>query len=357
MVKTRSELLDQYYTKRPIAKELYEITVSFLNENNIEFDCWLEPAAGDGAFFELLPPDSRLGIDIDARLDEIIEDNFFTIDIKEFRGLRYVAIGNPPFGKNATLAIRFFNRCADMCEVVAFIVPRTFKKPSVINRLHPCFHKMFEKELPDNSFEIEGIEKTVPCVFQIWVKRPDDRLRIRCHRCHPDLEFLPPDRLHEATILFQRVGGGAGTFKDPGEGSGYSWKSNYHIRCSTATARVLRTIVEWPSKYDTAGNPSISKSDLIEAYIEAKMPKVHNKHHNTAPLDAVYCGRGSIAGNLFVIGKDGDRDEVCNKFEQYIENNPDLKRQIIEYCRGRDLVCFCKPKRCHCDYILRIANE
>lgn len=275
---SRAEELDQYFTKKSLAIELFEITVSLLRD--ISFDCWLEPAAGSGSFFHLLPPDNRLGIDIDKQIDDpnVIEDNFLTIPVEAFHGLRYVAVGNPPFGKNATLAIKFFNRCADMCEAVAFIVPRTFKKTSVINRLHPCFWQIFEKELPDNSFEINGVEKTVPCVFQIWVKRSENRSKIPILKNHPDLEFLPTDRLGEATILFQRVGGAAGTFKEPGEGSGYSWKSNYHIKCSPSVVSVLRTIIDWPTKYDTAGNPSISKGDLIEAYQAAKLKTIVSRH-------------------------------------------------------------------------------
>jgi hypothetical protein len=81
------------------------------------------------------------------------------------------------------------------------------------------------------------------------------------------------------------------------------------------------------------------------------LPSVHNKYHGTAPVSAVYCGRGSRYGNPFVIGRDGDRDEVCDKFEQLIL--PDLD---VSKLRGKDLVCFCKPKRCHCDSIIRKAN-
>lgn len=270
---SRSKELDQYFTKRHLAKELYEFTATFLTGKQVEFDCWLEPAAGDGSFFLLLPPDKRLGIDIEKRLDEVIEDDFLTIEIEAFHGLRYVAIGNPPFGKNSHLAIKFFNRCADMCEAVAFIAPQTFKKPSVQNRLHPCFTLRYERDLPSNSFEIDGVDKDVPCCFQIWIRGPENRPKIKVYREHPDLEFLPTNRLYAATILFQRVGGGAGTFKDPPinvDDLGYSWKSNYYIKCSAETARVLRSITKWPTKYHTAGNPSISKSDLIEAYVEAK---------------------------------------------------------------------------------------
>ena len=43
------------------------------------------------------------------------------------------------------------------------------------------------------------------------------------------------------------------------------------------------------------------------------MPTVFNKYHKP-PSTAVYIGRGSPWGNPFVIGKDGDRDTVCDKY-------------------------------------------
>lgn len=87
------------------------------------------------------------------------------------------------------------------------------------------------------------------------------------------------------------------------------------------------------------------------------MPKVHNKYHKTAGPDAVYIGRGSPYGNPFVIGKDGDRDDVCDKYEQYLLNNPQLLQAVKTTLRGRDVVCFCAPKRCHGDTLVRLANE
>ncbi len=86
-----------------------------------------------------------------------------------------------------------------------------------------------------------------------------------------------------------------------------------------------------------------------------KIPEVY--HINNAPKNAKYIGRGSVAGNPFKIGRDGSRDEVCDKYEAYLEANPALKREVIDYCKGADLKCFCKPKRCHGDYLLRISNE
>jgi len=77
------------------------------------------------------------------------------------------------------------------------------------------------------------------------------------------------------------------------------------------------------------------------------MPKVFNKHSPGVPADAVYIGRGSPWGNPFKIGPDDTRDEVCDKFEREILPTLDLTPLI-----GKDLVCFCAPRRCHGDSIL-----
>jgi hypothetical protein len=86
------------------------------------------------------------------------------------------------------------------------------------------------------------------------------------------------------------------------------------------------------------------------------MPKVYNIKDGF-PFGAVICDRTSPFGNPFIIGKDGTRSEVIDKFKKYIDNNEPLKRLIRESLKGVDLVCHCKPKACHCDYLLEIANN
>lgn len=76
--------------------------------------------------------------------------------------------------------------------------------------------------------------------------------------------------------------------------------------------------------------------------------RVLNKRRDRIPREAKYIGRGSPYGNPFVIGIDGDRDEVCRRFECEV-----LPTLDVDALRGSDLVCFCAPARCHGDSILR----
>lgn len=81
-------------------------------------------------------------------------------------------------------------------------------------------------------------------------------------------------------------------------------------------------------------------------------PKVYNKYAKDIPPGSVYIGRGSPYGNPFVIGKHGDRDEVCDRFAAEV-----LPTLDVSALRGKNLICFCKPKRCHGDDILKKANS
>ena len=75
-----------------------------------------------------------------------------------------------------------------------------------------------------------------------------------------------------------------------------------------------------------------------------------------APFD-VYIGRPSPWGNPFAIGPDGDRNQVCDKFEALHRGDEAFKRRVREQLRGRRLGCFCKPLRCHGDCLARVADE
>lgn len=87
---------------------------------------------------------------------------------------------------------------------------------------------------------------------------------------------------------------------------------------------------------------------------------VLNRHKDKIPVDAVYIGRGSKWGNPFVIGHDGDRDEVVDKYHRHLLEqlrSGEVSTEEIAALDGRDLVCFCAPQACHGDVLSRYAQK
>jgi len=70
----------------------------------------------------------------------------------------------------------------------------------------------------------------------------------------------------------------------------------------------------------------------------------------------IYIGRGSKWGNPFVIGRDGTREEVIRKYEQYLTNNIELMNDLHEL-KGRVLGCWCSPLPCHGDILSKYASD
>lgn len=86
---------------------------------------------------------------------------------------------------------------------------------------------------------------------------------------------------------------------------------------------------------------------------------VLNKHKHGIPDGAIYIGRGSKWGNPFIMGKDGNRDDVCNKYTAFLHTQLDNGSVTIEELaslKGKQLVCFCAPLRCHGDTLIEAAD-
>jgi hypothetical protein len=89
------------------------------------------------------------------------------------------------------------------------------------------------------------------------------------------------------------------------------------------------------------------------------MIKVENRHKYSGV--GVYVGRPSALGNPFVIGKDGDRAEVIEKYRQWLRReyrrNGKAKVMLVALSKcykrgdGITLICSCAPQACHADVI------
>lgn len=73
---------------------------------------------------------------------------------------------------------------------------------------------------------------------------------------------------------------------------------------------------------------------------------------------AVRIDRGTRYGNPFVMGEDGDRDQVCNAYEQhYLPHKPSIAQRLAAGdLKGKVLICHCHPERCHGDALAAKVN-
>jgi hypothetical protein len=79
-------------------------------------------------------------------------------------------------------------------------------------------------------------------------------------------------------------------------------------------------------------------------------------HCKRSPYD-VYIGRPGPFGNPFEIGKDGTREEVVEKYAEWVLTQPELLAIIKTELKGKVLGCWCAPKLCHGDILKELANE
>lgn len=246
--------LDQYFTRPNVAEHFYRVFQEHFDPR--EF-LMIEPSAGTGSFFQLFPKGS-LGFDVEPKYPSIETADFLSLNITSERPI--AMLGNPPFGKNASMAVRFFNHAALQSSVIAFILPRTFRKASVQNRLNRSFHLLREEPAQRNAFLFRDRPYDVPAVFQIWERRRDLRPLRPVETRHPDFEFTTPD---EADCVVQRVGARAGRVHHD---RGASPNSHYFIRGDVEHVLVQLDFASVTG--DVAGNRSLAKSEIVSLYCQ-----------------------------------------------------------------------------------------
>jgi predicted RNA methylase len=263
--RSAARTLDQFYTRPDVARDCIERLNRLLGPR--EGARWIEPAAGAGAFLDLLPADA-IALDLAPQRADIERADFLRWQPGEAGD--WIVVGNPPFGKNSSLALKFFNHAATFASVVALILPRTFQKESVLGKLHPNMHLRAEFDLPYKAFLFAGEAYDVPTVFQIWEQGEQPRIVVQRRLSHPDFRFVTAEL---ADFAFQRVGARAGLVSE--QGLRKSAQSHYFIKASGEPHQLLQRLraIDWhPVKTRTAGNPSIGKSELIALYEAAYPP-------------------------------------------------------------------------------------
>lgn len=255
--------IDKYYTKDIIVELCLNLVKKHIHINTD--DLIIEPSAGNGSFItgiKSLSSSFRF-YDLEPDNNEIIKQDYLLYDydsIKETFSKIHI-IGNPPFGRQSSLAIKFIKKSCEFCDSVSFILPKSFKKDSLKKTFPLNFHLIFEIDLPDKSFLVDGVEHNVPSIFQIWKKKISNRA---VNEKLEPVNFMFVKRDENPDISFRRVGVNAGVIDTVVDKK--SIQSHYFIKFTNGKSiqeniTQLSTITH--DFNNTVGPKSISKQELI----------------------------------------------------------------------------------------------
>jgi predicted RNA methylase len=174
-VRGREIGLDQYNTLPEVAEYCWKSFQNFLKKDEATLKNYkiIEPSAGTGAFYNLLPKDKRIGIDVEMFNKEYIQQDFLTWSPNNTDDRPCVVIGNPPFGYRGWLALSFLNKASEFCDYVGFILPMSFQsdgKGSPKNRVKGMTLVHSEALSGDIFMEPNGEKIQVNTLWQIWKK-------------------------------------------------------------------------------------------------------------------------------------------------------------------------------------------
>lgn len=261
----RRNTIDKYYTKPAIVELCKEAIQTHISPTRCDFI--IEPSAGAGAFIDAIKQltENYAFYDLEpGGHPEIHTLDYLSYVPPSHNMGRIHAIGNPPFGRQSSMAIKFIKKSAEFCDTISFILPKSFKKDSMQKAFPVTFHLVYETDLPDKSFTVDGADYTVPCVFQIWEKRVIRR-ELEVQLVPINYKFV---KIGEAPdISFRRVGVNAGVVDTIIENK--SEQSHYFIKFSNG-----KSIEENLAKIrgiqfhhnNTVGPKSIGKQELIKEW-------------------------------------------------------------------------------------------
>ena len=252
---SRKNLVDKYYTRPDIAGNCVQKILDLIPRPN-EYT-WIEPSAGAGVFVRAF--DFPIyAIDLQPDAPNIEKADFMIWEPPP--GPR-IFIGNPPFGRQASMARRFMARAAALDAAwIAFILPRSFEKPSLQSCIPRNYHLVLCERLVENAFIVNGRAHDVPCVYQIWEKRTTERVS------EPTEEprgFSYVKSTDTYDMVVRRVGVYAGRAYP--NGGVFSPQSHYFIRLHIFSEKVnilIRKMCEHTFPTNTTGPRSLSKGEI-----------------------------------------------------------------------------------------------
>jgi hypothetical protein len=200
---TRVTGKEQFYTPKPLARELVAQIENVLGP--LTGKIVLEPAGGTGAFIEAVIDrgiNRVVSFDIEPLHELVTEGSFLDQQILD---RNIITISNPPFGRNNSLSIPFFNHAADSSDAICFIVPRSWRKWSVTNRLDLRFELVLDIDLDidyvDASDEALSNKSHLATCFQVWKKTGKTRKLVKVADKRI-IEKVTPDQADVSLTIF-----------------------------------------------------------------------------------------------------------------------------------------------------------
>ncbi len=171
-VEPRHVGLDQFFTCPEIAAACHDDLLGRMRADHAPVDEYrfVEPGAGAGAFYDLLPSDRRIGIDVLPVRSDLERADFLTwTPPADHR--RYAVVGNPPFGYRAWLALAFVNQAATFADYVGMILPMAFQSDGKGSPKHRVdgLRLIHSEPLPADSFtDAKGRPAKINALWQVW---------------------------------------------------------------------------------------------------------------------------------------------------------------------------------------------
>ena len=174
--------LDKYYTPKELAKHCIDV----VNGLGLEITETIEPSAGNGSFSLQIP--NCIAFDLEPEHESIIRQDFLKLDLPYKKGRLF--IGNPPFGERNILVKQFYNKCVEMGDGIAFILPITQLNNSQSLYKFNLIHS-------EDLGVVKYSDRDVHCCFNIYIRNRDGSLNTKQDYTLKDIDIIEYKRSKE----------------------------------------------------------------------------------------------------------------------------------------------------------------
>ena len=249
-----------------MAKYCIDKTYEIIGQDNISEI--IEPSAGNGSFSNQL---NCIAYDIEPENNEIIKQDYLTLGLEYKKGR--LIISNPPFGRNLTLATKFFKKAIKECDYIAFILP--------IGQLNNST-SLYEFDLIHS--EDLGLkhytDRDLHCCFNIY-KRPTDGLNKKKNNKLKDIDIkeyrksrnqhIPKDFNYDIRFCFWGTVGKECEYEEQ-----YSHEMAIRINNDTYKDRILELLrnAKWQELYPQVKTPCLYQWQIYK-YIKENISEIN----------------------------------------------------------------------------------